>query len=215
MHNKSFPISDERIAQTLKALKENEFLVFFTPEAQEARQMVMDCVHKGMRVGLGGSQTLREMGLPAALKEKGAVLLDHWNPALSPEESFQTRKEQLVCDLFLSSVNAVTETGELVSRDGIGNRICATTFGPDKVFLLVGVQKIVPDLSAAFQRINEKVSPMRAQSLNLDLPCTKDTNRGCVDCKDPNRICRATLVLHRRPLLTDITVLLIGEPLGY
>ena len=213
MSKEAFPVSDEKIAKTMKALKGNEFLVYFTPQAQEARQLVLDSVQQGMRVGLGGSQTLREMGLPDALKEKGAVLLDHWDASLSLEESLRIRKEQLRCDMFLSSVNAVTESGELVSRDGIGNRIAASTFGPDKVFLLAGVQKIVPDLSSAFRRIDEAVSPRRAQSLNLDLPCTKE--KGCVDCNDPSRICRATLVLHRRPFLTDITVILIGESIGY
>ena len=77
------------------------------------------------------------------------------------------------------------------SRDGIGNRTSAMTFGPGKVFLLAGTQKIVPDLHAAFQRIREVAAPMRAKSLNMELPCTK--GKGCVDCHDPNRICRATL----------------------
>ena len=160
-----------------------------------------------------GSATLRALGLVEGLKQKGAHLLDHWDDSLTFEETLRIRKDQLLCDVLLSSVNAVTETGELVSRDGIGNRTSAMTFGPAKVFLLAGIQKIVPDLHAAFRRINEIAAPMRAKSLNLNLPCTKTT--GCVNCNDPNRICRATLILHRRPMLTDITVILIGETLGY
>jgi len=208
----STPAPEARIAGTIQSLLRNEFLAFFVPEAREAKQMVLDVIREGMRVGLGGSQTLRQMGLPAALKGKGAVLLDHWDESLSLEETLEVRHRQLDCDLFLSSVNAVTEQGELVSRDGVGNRIGATTFGPKKVMLLVGVQKIVPDLAAAFQRIREIAAPLRARSMNLGLPCTRA--EGCVDCRDPARICRATLILHRRPLLTDITVVLIGESLG-
>lgn len=203
----------EQIVRTLKALKKNEFLAYFFPKADEARQLLLDSVREGMRVGLGGSATLREMGLVKALKERGALLLDHWDESLPFEETLRVRKEQLVCDVLLSSVNAVTETGELVSRDGIGNRTSAMTFGPEKVFLLAGTQKIVPDLAAAIRRIDKIAAPMRAKSLNLDLPCTKAN--GCVNCNDPNRICRATLILHRRPMLTDITVILIGETLGY
>jgi hypothetical protein len=211
MPDNPFPVPEERIAATLHALKSNEYLAYFVPEAREAKQMVLEAVGEGARVGLAGSKTLRQMDLPAALLAKGATLLDHWDPSLSVEESLQVRREQLLCDLFLSSVNAVTETGELVSCDGIGNRIAAATFGPWKVMLLVGAQKIVPDRNAALQRI-KTVAPQRAQGLELDLPCTDDGV--CVDCSDPNRICRATLVLHRRPMLTDMTVILIGEPLG-
>ena len=82
----------------------------------------------------------------------------------------------------------------------------------DFLRLLVGIQKIVLDLPAALRRIDEIAAPMRARSLHLDLPCTRDN--GCVDCREPHRICRATLILHRRPLFTDITVILIGEALG-
>ncbi len=205
--------TDDRVARTLKALKKNEFLAHYLPTAAEAKQFVLDTIQPGTRVGLGGSSTLREMSLVEGLQQKGAVLLDHWDESLTFEDTLQVRKDQLVCDVLLSSVNALTEKGELVARDGIGNRTSAMTFGPGKVFLLSGTQKIVPDLHAAFQRIKEVAAPMRAKSLNMDLPCTK--GKGCVDCNDPGRICRATLILHRRPMLTDITVILIGESLGY
>jgi L-lactate utilization protein LutB len=207
------PAEDAPVARTLKALKKNEFLAHFFPAADQARQFVLDSIQEGMRVGLAGSATLREMNFVEGLRQKGAVPLDHWDPSLTLEETLRIRKDQLLCDVLLSSVNALTERGELVSRDGVGNRISAMTFGPVKVFLLAGIQKIVPDLHAAFRRIREVAAPMRARSLNLALPCTK--GEGCVDCHDPKRICRATLVLHRRPVLTDITVILIGERLGY
>jgi hypothetical protein len=205
--------TNDRIARTLKALKKNEFLAQYFPVAEEAKQFVLDTIQAGTRVGLGGSSTLREMNLVEGLQQKGAVLLDHWDESLTFEETLQIRKDQLVCDVLLSSVNALTEKGELLARDGIGNRTSAMTFGPGKVFLLAGIQKIVPDLHAAFRRIKEVAAPMRAKSLNMDLPCTK--GKGCVDCNEPSRICRATLILHKRPMLTDITVVLIGESLGY
>jgi hypothetical protein len=205
-------VPEDRIVRTLQALKKNEFLAFFVPHGSEARELVLQSVREGARVGLGGSKTLRDLELPRALKEKGAHLLDHWQESLSPQELLDVRKGQLLSDVFLSSVNAVTENGELVSRDGIGNRTSAMTFGPSKVFLLVGVQKIVKDLEEAFRRIREIAAPMRARSLNMDLPCVKGGE--CVDCCSPVRICRATLILHKRPLLTDITVILIGESIG-
>jgi len=209
----SITASEERIARTLQSLKRNEFHAYFMPDVREATLLLLDAVEQGMKVGLGGSLTLRQMGLPEALRSKGAVLLDHWDDSFDLDETLRTRKDQLLCDLFLSSVNAVTENGELVSRDAVGNRIGAMTFGPGKVMLVAGTQKIVPDLHAAFRRIKEVAAPMRAKSMNLNTPCTN--GEGCVDCRDPGRICRATLVLHRRPFLSDVTVILVGEPLGY
>jgi hypothetical protein len=211
MQNSSFPVTEDRIAVTLQALKKNEFLSFFLPTVLEAREMVMHLVREGMRVGLGESRTLRQMDLSGSLRKSGAVLLDPSDPSLSAEELVRCRREQILSDLFLASVYAVTEHGELVSRDGIGNRISATSFGPKKVVLLVGSQKIVPDLHAAFLGIDGAASPP-TKSPNPDFPCAEDG--GCVHVSDPNRICRATLILHRRPLLTDITVILIGEPIG-
>ncbi len=205
--------NEERIAGTLKALKRNEFLAFYHPTASEASAFVLNMVREGMTVGIGGSLTIRQMDLPGELEARGVRLLDHWREDLSAEDIFRIRKEQLTCDLFLTSVNALTEQGELVSRDGIGNRVSATTFGPAKVVIVASVQKIVPDLAAAFRRIEEIAAPMRAASLKLDLPCTR-THR-CVHCHDPSNICRVTVVLHRRPMLTDLTVVLVGEPLGY
>ena len=202
-----------RLARTLQALKKNDFLAYFVPEAAEAKAFILNAVAAGDTVGLGGSATIRDMGLIEDLKEKEVSLLDHWDPALAQEETLQVRKSQLGCDFFISSVNALTEQGELISRDGIGNRISAMTFGPGKVFVVASIHKIVPDLHTAFRRIREVAAPMRAKSMGLDVPCTK--GKGCVDCHSSDRICRATLILHKRPSLTDITVILIGESLGY
>lgn len=203
----------QRIRKTLRALERNEFLAFYFPDIEEAKAFLVGSIAPGATVGIGGSETVRSLGIVPLLKQKGATVLDHWDPALSLDEILAMRKAQLTCDVFLASVNAVTERGELVSRDGIGNRICAMTFGPAKVFLVVGTQKIVEDLHAAFRRIREVAAPMRAKSLGLDLPCTKGS--GCVDCSAPDRICRATTILHRRPSLTDITVVLVDKELGY
>ena len=104
----------DQIARTLKALKKNEFLAYFFPKADEARKLVLDSVRNGMRVGLGGSATLREIGLVEGLKEKGALLLDHWDESLSFEETLRIRKEQLVCDVLLSSVNAVIGNDKVI-----------------------------------------------------------------------------------------------------
>ena len=95
-----FAFSEDRLAKVLQALKRNDFLAYFFPKSSEALAMVLKGVHQGMRVGLGGSHTLRQMGFPEALKEKGAALLDHWDESMEPGEILATRKAQLLCDLF-------------------------------------------------------------------------------------------------------------------
>lgn len=119
----------------------------------------------------------------------------------------------MASDLFLSSANAVTLNGELVNIDGIGNRVNSTTFGPGKVILVAGYNKIVEDVQEGIKRIKNVAAPLNARRLNIDVPCAKVGK--CVDCNSPNRICRVLVILERKPSLTDIFVILVGEELGY
>jgi hypothetical protein len=119
----------------------------------------------------------------------------------------------MTSNLFLSSVNAATLNGELVNIDGIGNRVNATNFGPGKVILIAGYNKIVEDVQEAIRRIKNVTAPINARRLNIDVPCAKLGK--CVDCDSPNRICRVIMIHERKPSLTDILVILVGEELGY
>jgi hypothetical protein len=119
----------------------------------------------------------------------------------------------MASDLFLSSSNAVTMNGEVVNIDGVGNRVNSITFGPGKVILVAGYNKIVEDVQEAIKRIKNVVTPMNARRLNIDVPCAKVGT--CVDCKSAQRMCRAVVILERKPTLTDMLVILVGEELGY
>ena len=123
------------------------------------------------------------------------------------------RKAHLTCDVFLTSANAVTLEGMLVATDGIGNRVGAMMFGPGKVIVVAGVNKIVNDLDSAFRRIKEIVTPQVVKDMGIDLPCA--TTGFCVDCNSPMRVCRATVILERKPFASDIHVLIVGEDLGF
>jgi hypothetical protein len=182
-----------------------------TPEAgcREVLGMISDLE----TFGIGGSETIREIGLVEELHGMGKTIHDHWQQALSPEEIQAVRLEQGRCDCFLCSANAISVQGEIVNVDGIGNRVAAMTYGPRKVVIVAGVNKIAPDLDQALQRVRLVAGPMRAKSLGMDTPCAE--SGVCADCRSPQRICRITTILHRRPMLTDIAVVLIGTPLGY
>ena len=97
--------------------------------------------------------------------------------------------------------------------DGVGNRTSAMAFGPKKVVIVAGMNKVTQDLESALRRVKEVAAPMRAKSLNMETPCAE--TGVCSDCNVPQRICRVTTILHRKPMLTDVSVILIKEDLGF
>jgi L-lactate utilization protein LutB len=196
-----------------KNLIKNGFKVKIFDSEEEAKDYLLKTISKGEEIGVGGSKTLRDINIVQALKERGNRVYDHWEAGLSPEEILEIRRKQLLCDVFLTSSNAVTEKGEIVNREGVGNRINAMTFGPKRVFIVVGKNKIVKDIDSAIDRIKKISAPMRNKSLNTKNPCVKKGE--CMDCNLPTRICRVTHIIHRCPSNSDITVVIIKKDLGY
>ncbi len=204
---------DERAQKVVEKLETHDFKAIYVKNKEEAVEEILKHVNSTQKVGVGGSMTIRELGILEKLEGQGNLLYNHWKPGLSKEEVLAIRKAQMTCDLFLSSVNALTLNGELVNIDGIGNRVNASVFGPGKVIVVAGYNKIVDDVPEAIKRIKNVSAPLNAKRLNIDVPCAKVGR--CVDCHSPNRICRAVVVHERRPSLTDILVIVVGEELGY
>lgn len=125
----------------------------------------------------------------------------------------EIRRKQLTCDVFLTGTNAVTIDGRLVNTDGVGNRVAAMIFGPKKVIIAVGINKIVKDIAEAEKRIKLYAAPMNNKRLNLPNPCIRTGE--CMDCQGPTRICNVTTILNKRPMLTDIHIFVVGEDLGF
>jgi len=198
---------------TMKSLKNHGFEVNFFSTREDAAKFVMDMATDCNSVGIAGTRTVRALGLVPMLEKAGKTIFDHWQVKIGTPEDLQCRRNQMSADLFLASVNALTMTGEIVNRDGCGNRTNSMTFGPGKVVLIAGRNKIVPDLDAAIARIEETAAPIRAASLNRKTPCVKSGY--CMDCDSPDRICRITSIIHRQPLFTKITVVILDEQLGY
>lgn len=204
---------EKTISRTVKALESNFFKALAFKNKKSLIDAVVEQVKPKSRVGFGGSTTVRELGIIEKMKAKDVILLDHWKEGLKPEEIADIRIKQLTADLFLTSANAITEKGEIVNIDGIGNRVNAMTFGPKKVIVIAGVNKIVPDIEAALNRIKNIAAPMNAKRLNLPLPCAETGH--CHDCRAEGRICRIISILQRKPGQTDISVFLINEELGF
>jgi hypothetical protein len=205
-----------RVDRTLEALKRNDFDAVYYPTAEEALTGVLGMVPEGASVGLGGSVTLREMGLVDALDAGAVEVANHWKAGregASPEEVLAIRRAHINSDVFITSSNAVTETGELVNIDGTGQRVAAMIFGPKKVVVVAGVNKIAEDLEKGLWRASNVAAPMNARRLHHKTPCA--VTGECSDCVVPGRICGITTIIHRRPRQTPFTVVLVGEKLGY
>ena len=204
---------DRLVERTVKKLNENFFKAISFDDRTEFFHHLLSMIPQGAVVGIGGSVTVRELGIIGRLKEKGLALLDHWQENLSNDEKAAIRKSQLTCHVFITGANAITENGEIVNMDGIGNRVASMIYGPEKVIIVAGYNKIVRDLNRAFERIKEIAAPMNAKRLGLPLPCAELGY--CVECKSEKRICRILTVIQRRPPETDIYVLLLKEYLGF
>lgn len=194
-------------------LKKHNFDAHFVPTAEEARMAILDMISGYESFGFAGSSTTREIGVLDALTSQGKTIYDHWQKGLSSEELHQIRHQQGRCDCFFCSANAISATGEILNVDATGNRITAMTFGPKKVIIVAGMNKVTPDLESALQRLREVAGPMRAKSLNRETPCVETGI--CSDCNVPQRICNATIILHRKPSMVDISVFLINQSMGY
>jgi len=204
---------EERARKTIEKLEAHDFKAIYVKTKGEAAEEISRHVTPKLKIGVGGSVTIRNLGIMEQLEAGGHTIYDHWKPGLSKEKVLEIRKSQMTSDLFLSSVNAVTLNGELVNIDFSGNRVNATTFGPGKVILVAGYNKIVEDVQEGINRVKNVAAPINARRLNIDVPCAKLGK--CVDCNSPNRICRVVVIHERRPPLTDMFIILVGEELGF
>ena len=186
-----------------------EVLTFATgTEAAEALDTRID----GKTVGIGGSLTVHQLGLFGKLAGHNTV---YWHDEV-PEgmTPVQTRSAATRAQVYLSSVNGISEQGEIVNIDNTGNRVAAISYGPEEVFLIAGKNKVAPDFEAALHRARNVAAPLNAKRLNRKTPCAVKADR-CYDCKSPDRICRNLSVLWTKPAGAHYTVVLIDEELGY
>ena len=168
-----------------KNFERHEFETSFF-ETREQAVNYLQAQIKGRKVAFGGSVTLQEMGLFDALSKKNEVIW-HWN-----EPGAQTLARAREAQIYITSANGVSETGELVNIDGTGNRVAQTLYGPEKVYFVVGKNKIEKDLSSALSRARNVAAPLNAKRLKTDTPCSK-TGERCFDCGSEARICRAKI----------------------
>ncbi|MDD4601955.1 hypothetical protein SDC9_09161 [bioreactor metagenome] len=199
--------------KVVKALEKNNFTAAYFPKRDDAVKHILDMIPNTAAVGVGGSWTVQELGLVSELESRGNTVFDHNKPGLSRDEVLALRHKQLSSDVFLTSTNAITLDGKLVNVDGAGNRVAAMIFGPKKTIVIVGANKIVKDTAEGEERIKLYAAPINNKRLGNNNPCT--VTGECMDCQAPSRICNVTTIMHKKPFVSDIHIVIIGEKLGF
>lgn len=196
------------IENTVTNLQRRGFDVKVCQSKEDARDYLAGKLH-GKTIGFGGSVTLQELGLFDALSENNTVW-NHW-----VQEPSEARKNAAQADIYITSANAVAETGEIINIDGAGNRVAASLYGKKEVYFVVGVNKFEENYEKALWRARNIASPKNAQRLNRKTPCAKNADK-CYDCQSPERICRGLLVLWGNMIGVGRTeIIIVKEPLGY
>jgi hypothetical protein len=204
---------DLQVTRTIGALQRNNFDAHWAPDIKTVLEAIFKIIPDGATVGTGGSMTLNQIGFFEKAEQHNIKLLNPSLQKLSMEDFIEQRRQILLADVFLSSANAITEDGVIFNVDGTGNRVASMTFGPKKVIIVCGINKIVKDIDAAQKKVREYTAPMNAKRIGLKTPCAE--TGVCADCDSPQRICNVFVTMVKKPTRTDMTVFLVGEHLGF
>lgn len=206
-------VMEERLNRTIENLKKNNIDAFAVKDEKELIEKIGEISKEGETVGVGGSMTLFETGVIDYLKSGKYNFIDRYKEGITPEELKKVYRKIFSADTFISSSNAITEDGELYNVDGTGNRIAAMIYGPDKVIIVAGINKIVKDVNEAIERNKKYSAPANAKRLNRRTPCAKVGY--CMNCKSEDRICNEYTLIKRQPRKGRITVIFLNKKLGY
>ena len=195
-----------------KKLTRRNFLPVICQNLADAKEKALAWIEQDKIVGFGGSITVEAMGIIPDLYARGQRMIDR-ERATTPEKRYQVMRQALTADYFLTSLNGITEDGELVNVDSVGNRVAALTFGPNQVLAFVSMKKVYGNLETTMEMVRRQTAPLNAWRLNLQqTPCIK---KGlCGDCLQAECICN-TLTITRRSMVKDrIVIFLIVENVG-
>lgn len=206
-------VNEQRIKRTIESLDNNNMNGYLVNTKEELFSKIEQLVPESSVVSCGGSMSLFEYGVIDYLRNGKYTFLDRYKEGLTSEQITKIFKESFLADAYFASSNAVTEDGKLYNVDGNGNRVAAMLYGPDKVILLVGVNKIVKDIDEAIKRNREICAPANAKRLNKKTPCAKVGY--CMDCKSNEKVCREFTIISSQSNKDRIHVIFMNENIGY
>lgn len=202
---------DQIIEKALKNLEKRKIKAKYFENKEEAKKVILEEIKADMTVGIGGSMSIKEMNLQEDLIKAGNTVYWHW--LVAPEQMSDVRKKAHTSDIYLTGTNALTEDGELINIDGVGNRVASMFYGPKKVIVVCGINKICSDLISAIDRTKSQACYKNATRLNRKTPCAATGE--CNDCQSADRMCNITTIISGKPEEVDLNVYIVGEALGF
>lgn len=206
-------VYERQIERTIKALENNNMNGYLVKSKEDLIKKIDELVEENSFVACGGSQTLFEAGVIEHLREGRFDFLDRYKEGLKPQDMKDIYRKSFFADAYFTSTNAITENGELYNVDGNGNRVAAMLYGPDKVIVICGVNKIVKDVDAAIKRNEQFSAPANAKRLDTKTPCK--ASGYCMDCKSSDRICCEYTLIKRQRSQGRIHVIFTDDNFGY
>lgn len=206
-------LNEKRIEKTIEALESNNMRGYLVKDKEELIATIEKIVDKDSVVSCGGSMTLFETGIIDYLREGRYTFLDRYEKGLTPADTKEIFRKSFFADAYFTSTNAITEEGELYNVDGNGNRVAAMMYGPDKVIVIVGANKIVKNEAEAVERVKSIAAPANTKRLARKTPCA--TTGMCANCSSPDRICDNYTTIKRQVQRDRIHVIFLNENLGY
>lgn len=206
-------VLEKRVLRTIENLEKNNMKGYFVQDEKEVLEKIRELINEGDTIGVGGSMTLFETGIIDILRNGKYDFLDRYEEGLTPEDIKKIFRKSFSADAYLTSSNALTEEGELYNVDGTGNRVAAMIYGPDKIIVIVGINKIVRDLDEAIKRNREWAAPANAKRLNKKTPCSQVGY--CMDCKSKDRICNDYVLIRKQANGDRIHVIVVNKEFGY
>ena len=208
-------IFERKAAGVVANLLKRNMNALYCRTSAEAIGEIRRHIPEGATVALGGSVTVMQTGLLDALRAMPVTLLDRYRPGITDVEVEDVLLQGMTADVQIMSCNAITADGKLVNEDGRGNRVAGLVFGPKKVIIIAGVNKIVPTVEAGISRIREIAAPLNCIRLGLDTPCARTGFCDDENCHAPARVCSQISIIESNRVKDRITVVLVGEALGY
>lgn len=202
-----------KIERLMKNPEKNQMKGTFLKDREALQEYMNQQIPDGVKVAVGGSQTLFEVGVIEYLRTRNVTFFDRYEEGLSMEGRKEVFRNSFFADFYFTSTNAITLDGHLYNIDHVGNRVAAMLFGPDKVFVIIGLNKIVDTEEEAVGRIRSIAAPANNVRLNRDTPCTKLGS--CTECNAKDRICSEYTLIKRQSVKDRIEVLILPTELGY
>ena len=205
-------MNKNEIAKIINNFQKRNIQASYYKNLDEAKSRILELIPAGSSIGIGNSRTLKRMNISSELTKKGYKVLDK-TLAKTKEESLELKRKSLLTDWYLTGTNAVSSEGHIVNIDHSGNRVAAMIYGPKKVIIIVGTNKITDTLREAVHRAKNIAAPLNAKRAGFNPPCV-ELNK-CIDCSSEERVCNSLVTIEGQADKDRIKVFIVGEELGF